>query len=121
MAVTRTQDQFARRVLDKMGLTNVMEDSDGKSLQTVKTSYIDVLEELREEGDEGLVFWDDDAIPASVVRPLTDLVILDVGSSFGYALPPVEERELQRELLLRGIRKQVQKKTTKKPLRVEYF
>lgn len=118
MSITRTSGEFARAVLDKMGLTNATEDGSARDLAVVAARYQDVLEELR---TDNLVYWDEDAIPAEVVDALSDLVIQSAGPSFGFPLPPLAQRLIERELMVRRIRKNVTKQTTKKPLRVDYF
>ena len=81
--------------------------------------YQQLWEELASHGTE-LVYWPYDDIPAAVFLTTRDLLVLEIGPAFGRTLAPAE-KEVQRTIIERKLRKHVQMQSAAKPVTVEYF
>lgn len=117
MAITRSSNQLAVNVLDDLGLTASGESPAPADVQYVVQRYEDLLAEI---DDQDMVYWDKDSIPIVIFEPLTKLVSLSVGTSFG--VPSLAENlEMARQLFMRRIRRHTSRKSSGLPVEVEDF
>lgn len=78
---TRTQDQFVREVLGKLGALGAGQTQSAEDDTLVKARLVDVLEQL--EDDDLISFDIDDGIPSKTFLPLAYLVAVHLIDHFG--------------------------------------
>lgn len=114
---TKTRAELATRVLMDLGYVAAGETPDAADQQWVLDRWSDAAEELR---TRGLVYWPDDAIPLSMLEPLTQYCKLIVGTSFG--IPALyESLDTALKMVETRVRKQQAKETAGEPVESTYF
>ena len=78
--MARTRADLAKRALQKLSIVDALEEPSAEDGAYVRSVYDDKLEELR---DEGLVYWDANAVPEAVVPALVKIVAAEIGPAFG--------------------------------------
>lgn len=104
---TRTIQDLAKAVMQDLGLINATEDPAAADRDFIETNYMEALEELR---DDGLVWWEANAIPLAVFQGVVSYVGIIVSEGFGKARTIPVDVEL--EAAKRRIRRRVAKPTT---------
>jgi hypothetical protein len=114
-----TTTQLADAVLKHLAVADASETPDTADRTHVTDVYAQVWEELAAHGLE-LVYWPADEIPQPVFLTMRDLVALEVQGAFGRPISPAE-KEQQREVILRKLRRHVSMQSANKQTRAVYF
>lgn len=117
MAYTTTE--LADATLREMGVTDASETPEAFERTIVTDKYAAWYDEHRAHGNE-LVYWASDDIPDPVFGILVDLMALESAASFGMRMSPAE-KEQQKTLILRRLRRHVSVQSGKGSVRATYF
>jgi hypothetical protein len=99
--MTKTTQQLAERVLQRLKIVAAGETPDAADAQTVKTFYAGQFAEM---GIDDLTYWDEADIPDEAFEALADFLAGRLAPDFGLSRPDLEasgERRLRR-LAARG-------------------
>lgn len=114
-----TTTQLADAVLRALSVVDATETPETDHRTYVTDTYLQLWEQMAAHGTE-LVYWPYADIPAPVFLTLRDLLVLEVGPAFGRPISPAE-KEQQRAIVERQLRKHVQVQSSKLPTQVFYF
>ncbi len=118
----RTQSDLVTVILvDVLAVYGPADSIDASDDKTVKRAYVEILAWLR---DDGLAYWDLNAIPFEVVRHIADIVGYRVGPSFGVPLATLADPATGLNLEDRGLknlRRHIEKNYQGEPVRAVYF
>jgi len=104
---TRTITELAKAVMDDLGLLEASENPTAAERSYIERRYREGLEELR---DDGLVWWDAEAIPYAVFLGVVGFVSVLVSESFG--TPRRVPMDVDLEAAKMRIRRRVAKNTS---------
>ena len=114
-----TSTNLADATLRGLAIVDGAETPDTADRTYVADVYRQLWEELASHGTE-LVYWPYDDIPPAVFLIMRDMLMLEVGPAYGRVLAPAE-KDVQRQIIERRLRKHTQMQSAAKPMSVEYF
>lgn len=120
--MSRTTTELATEVLTLLGLIDAQEEPSAEDAALIKRAYSDRYEEWQ---IRNLTYWAEADIPNAVFRNVARIIADDVATSFGKP-PPVEVDENGQTVSmgvkgLRGLRRVIEKKSAKLPVRSVYY
>jgi hypothetical protein len=104
---TRTITDLATAVMEDLGVLDATASPSAEDRDLISRRYAEGLEELR---DDGLVWWEANAIPYAVFLPVVSYVALLVRKPFFPELPPPSDPELDAAKL--RIRRRIARRST---------
>ena len=114
--MARTQSELVERTLQKIGVLEANEPIDASDDALVDKIYTDLLEDLR---DEGLVYWDANAIPNVVFLAMVEVLGSKIMPEFG--INDIQIQAAYEASGTRRLRKHIAKKRSSEPVRSQYF
>lgn len=95
--MTKTTQQLATRVLERLRVIAGGETPSNADAETVKSFYSGAFKEL---DAQDVAWWDEDAIPDEAFEALTDLIAGRLAPDFGQARPDLEQSGMARLRIL---------------------
>ena len=114
-----TKTQLADAVLKELGVADASETPDAADRTLVTDTYAAWWEEMASHGTE-LVYWPAADIPAPVFLIIRDMLVLECSGAFGQRIAPAD-KEGQKAVIERRLRKHTQMQSAKQPVQVTYF
>tara|TARA_R110000822_G_scaffold62916_2_gene154839 strand:+ start:1385 stop:1738 length:354 start_codon:yes stop_codon:yes gene_type:complete len=114
-----TTTQLADAVLRSLAVVDATETPETDHRTYVTDTYTQLWEELASHGTE-LIYWPYAEIPAPVFLILKDMLVLEVGPAFGRTIAPAE-KDAQRSMIEKRLRKHTQVQASKLPTQAVYF
>lgn len=117
MAVFSTTTQLAEAVLRELGVIDATESPESTDQTFVVTAYERKFDELV---DREMAYWDKADIPNKIFLTVRDLIINEVRGAFGEPMSAAE-KEGQEIIILRQMRRHVQRRDTGHATEADYF
>lgn len=114
---TRTALELATNVLLDWGIIPSDDTASAADVALIIRRYQNILEEFAEDG---LAYWDYNAIPTVIFEPLTQIMALVVARSFGKPVPAAD-MEAGMQIFKRRLRRHAHVVASGEPTRVENY
>ena len=95
--MSKTTQQLAIRVLERLRVIAAGETPDNADAKSVKNFYSGTFAEI---SARNVAFWEEDAIPEEAFEALADLVAGRIAPDFGLSRPDLEESGMARLRIL---------------------
>lgn len=117
---TRTAVQLATRVMRKQNWVDALHSPAAADSSYIVGVYEAKLAEWADR-DDLTIYWTADTTPLAIFEPLADLLINQVGETYEPKGRTPEQIQEAEEVLLRPIRRHIQKRGSGLPTPVDYF
>lgn len=117
MALTSTIDELVTAVLRKMTVIDATETPDADDVTFVTEAYNKKFYQMQ---DQDLAYWTRTAIPNTIFSAVRDLIVNEVREAYGDGMSAAE-KESEELILLRPIRRHVNRKPSGNETQADYF
>jgi hypothetical protein len=113
----KTGADLGTAVLQELNINDAAETPDAEDLAYVAGIYAVKYEEL---ADRELCYWPADAIPGAIFIVIRDLIINEVAGTYGQ-VQTREDKEAREDVILKRLRRHMQKRSSGLPVFARYF
>ena len=117
MALTSTANELATAVLKKMVVIDAEETPATDDLDFVVEAYTFKYHQMV---NQNLAYWSLDAIPREIFSALRDLIVNEVREAYGEPMS-ASQKEAEELILLRPIRRHVNRPTSGHDIQADYY
>ena len=115
--MARTRSELVISVLREMGVLDASEEPSAEDAAHVKDVYDDKLEHWI---DEEIAYWTSDEIPNAVFIAIRDIMINELGGTFGQPVP-LETKQAREVMLTTRLRRHTARHSSGHRVPAEYY